>query len=801
MIPLTVDFRHKASASGSIPSTILRRETRAPNEAETLASRAVDRALRPRFGSASKLEAIAVSILVQSYDEEHDPIALATNAASAAVSLAEVPGWLGPLGCFRFDENGLNLLLAGNIERGCLSLELGSNGQLTDAEIVNAMSHALDASAKLALAQQELVSQVLSCVDKTKIPEKEDAMNDLVQTAMTAVEREHNEQLRALFAGELLSRTELQSKVSRGLVQTTVFEQAIQTAIKALDDYGNIEQVSDQVKKIAANHAVEKCAREAMVRAIHITGRRVDGRKLNELRPLSALADVFPEVSRTHGSGNFARGETRVLATATLDAPPRPRPIDLDTEAHAVRLQHERWRCTTPPRRPARGVLARHADDLEPTSQLTEAFKPRIDHLESNNSQSILESEKKVLLDGPRRFLLHYEFPASATGAATQASSERRAIGHGALAERAISAVFPSFEQWPYSVRVNAQVLASNGSSSMAAVCASSLALYDSGVPIREHVAGISVGAVQGQLLLDLNGTEDHFGDMDFKIAGTRRRVTAAQLDVKQSAGVPLSQLKKALSMATSARVEIIDTMLNVRVRKLTKFHIQDSEPNNSESPFILLSPEDEEKSDSHTKWMQLQIPRVTPKPYAPRVERLIFEVARLPDLIGPRGVTLREIERKYACSLDTTIDGEVLIFARNAANVKAARAHVSEIVADVQTGDRLSGVIVDVREYGSLVRLLRSREGLLHISEYKGAPETPETLSIGDSVEVIVIGIDPILGSLKLSRRSRATPTKQRPFVPSTRQQKLQGRSPPPPSPSPSKKIDNKKAAVAPVR
>ncbi|KAJ8605177.1 hypothetical protein CTAYLR_000380 [Chrysophaeum taylorii] len=696
-VPLTVDYRHKSAASGVVPWNARRRDPARPSEAEILAARFVDRALRPRL--AGRYEHFNVSTTVHSSDGVHDPVALATNAASAAVLLSGAP-CVGPVGCARvgMDEEGrpsaevgvgagdFDLLYAtGDEATGAIALELGCAPRFDDAAIGEALAVAHASAAEIAV---EILKVREEGEEKNLLRFQEE--EEAAAAAAEAVEASHGAAFRAFFSG-----SEILSKIDRGKAQAALNRAALETAREHSVD-----------EERACKRAVEACAKRAFVFAAVREGRRVDGRHPDNIRPLAASADLLPAA---HGSAQFSRGETEVMATATLDAPPRFRARAWDHATTAAWRDHQAWRRTAAHRRPARAATV--VSDEDPPSALSRAFAPRRINNDDKERPRVEVDDDDARYD--RRLVVHYDFPAAATGAAAQAS-ERRAVGHGALAERAVSAVFPSFANFPYSARVAADVLASAGSSSMATVCAASLALFDAGVPLAAPVAGISIGAARGRLLVDLNGTEDHYGDMDFKIAGTASFVTAAQLDVKPPTGVTLELLGEALAASRDARSRVLDEMAAC-----------------------------------------LPTPRPSPKPHAPRVETVTFDADRLVDLLGPRGRTLREIESTYRCVLDTTYDGQVLIFALDAADAADAKRHVTDLVAEVNVGDRLRGVVVEKREYGAVLKLLRNREGLLHISEFKGSPARPEQFDVGQDLDVVCVGLDPVLGNIKLSRKA----------------------------------------------
>lgn len=769
-VPLTVLYRHKAAASGEVPTNPRKREMARPSEAETLAARNIDRALRPRFKGG--FEIAQVSITVHSSDGIHDPVCLATNAASAAVALSGAP-WVGPVGCARVGPEGggdsfvadatgissFDLLYATGYEEdaGAIALELGCSPRFEDSAVEEALSVAHAAAGDVARAIKKFADAASpSPPPKESEEEGQGGDDDDERWLEEAIRKEHGSRFVDLFSGRI--EGEPLDKKGRGKLQQAVLEEARETAMRAIE---SIEFDEDKARA-ACSRAVERCAKQGFVEAA-ANGGRADRRDCDEIRPLEVTFNALPHP--VHGSSFFGRGETRVLASATLDAPPRYRNRAIDNDPAASLYQHHLWRETATKRKPRRaGDSSAIDDDSSPKSALAKAFAPKmggkrqdvpsISSEEMNRGHSFMpvaeEDDDGLLMD--RRLYVHYEFPAAATGGAA-AAGERRAIGHGALAERAVAAVFPPYAQFPYTTRVSVDVLSSNGSTSMAAVCAASMALADAGVP-HVPVAGISVGAVDRQhLLVDLNGTEDHFGDMDFKIAGTADFVTAAQLDVKPPQGVPLSLLVEALTAANIARRHIIDTMMAAGPRPE-----RDAQREALPEDILVLEQVDDSSSSapvlSEERRVSWPLKEARLKGHAPRIERIIYETERLVDLIGPRGSTLKEIESTHRCVLDTTYDGEVTIFARSATDAAKAKKHVKELVVPVKIGDPLQGVILDRREFGAIVRILKNREGLLHISEFIGGADDPEKLEVGDDVEVFVTGIDAVLGNVKLSRK-----------------------------------------------
>jgi polyribonucleotide nucleotidyltransferase len=484
------------------------------------------------------------------------------------------------------------------------------------------------------------------------------------------------------------------------------------------------------------NDVIHALFHRALVKAAIRNGSRADGRGPKGLgwktiRPIRAQAPALPEV--VHGSALFSRGDTQVLCTVTL-GPPRHGATPQD----AYEPKSDYTRPTNQTNSKATTVDAARAEyNALPVGSIR--FLRSQEALISDlNSRNVMADKERTGDSGSlaevKRAFLQYDFPQYSTGELPRGSAlhNRRAIGHGDLAERAILPVLPSAHDFPYAIRMTAEVTDSNGSSSMASVCGSVLALLDAGVPLTEVVAGISVGLAMEEenedaysLLLDITGTEDHYGAMDFKIAGTRDGVTAIQLDVKRP--LPIAVLLQAMELAKSGRGVILDQM-EAQVRGLR--------------------------------------PRPEPKESAPRVEVVRFHPSRKRDLIGPGGVVLRQLEDRFGVFIDLTQEGQCLLFGSNRDLVSRAKSTVMDLVADVEEGNVYEGTILEVKDFGALVELLRNKEGILHVSEVTSEEESrnhPEGIAgfvrqhlrVGQKVEVLCIGVDPVQGSIKLSRKA----------------------------------------------
>lgn len=411
------------------------------------------------------------------------------------------------------------------------------------------------------------------------------------------------------------------------------------------------EQLGEDVDKEQVNEAFEYVFKEIMRKHILDAGVRVDGRDLRTIRPLSAEVGLLP---RTHGSGLFNRGETQVLTTVTLG---------------------------------------------------TAADEQTIEHISGEESSE--------------RYMHHYNFPPFSTGEVSpMRGPKRREIGHGALAERAILPVLPSETEFPYTIRAVSEVLASNGSTSMASTCASTLALLDAGVPLKAPVAGIAMGVITDgdryAVLTDIQGLEDHLGDMDFKVTGTTKGITAIQLDIK-IAGLKWDIIEETLHRAREARLQILDVM-NAAISG----------------------------------------PRAELSPYAPRIQTLKIPVEKIGALIGPGGKTIRGIIEQTGVSIDVEDDGTVFVASNNGEGANQAIRRITELTAVPEIGRIYTGKVVRTTDFGAFVEFLPGQDGLVHISQLADyrVPSVEDVVRVGDEVMVMVIGIDSD-GKVRLSRQA----------------------------------------------
>lgn len=632
--PLTCDYQERTFAAGKIPGGFFKREGR-PTEKETLTSRLIDRPIRPLFpdGFRSETQVIAT---VLSHDKENDPDVLAVTAASAALQVSDVP-FLGPIGCVRLgridgafvvnptvselDRSELNLIVAASRE-GIVMVEGGAK-ELPEDVILEA----------LFLAQREiqglldLQDELQRAVGKPKRP-----------VAPPQVDRE----LFALFEQEATPRMKAAFQVPTKQERAQAVRQAEEESIAILaarfpDRVAELKAFSEEVKS------------RVMRAAIVQEGRRVDGRGLEDIRPITCEVGLLP---RAHGSALFTRGETQALVTTTLGT---------------------------------------SSDEQKIDALIGEQFK---------------------------KFMLHYNFPPFSVGEVRFLRSPgRREIGHGALAERAIQAVLPPEESFPYTIRVVSEILESNGSSSMATVCGATLALMDAGVPISAPVAGIAMGLIveggEVRILSDILGDEDHLGDMDFKVAGTARGITALQMDIKVGR-VTREIMQAALYQAQRGRLKILEQM---------------KEP--------------------------ISAPRPEVSQHAPRIVTLKIKPEKIREVIGPGGKVIRGIIEETGVKIDVEDDGTVIIASSDLKAMNRAIEIIQGITAEPEVGRVYKGIVRRIVDFGAFVEILPGVDGLLHISQIGPGrvAKVSDVLKEGEEILVKVLEIDKS-GKIRLSRR-----------------------------------------------
>ena len=641
-MPLSVEYKEKYASSGRFPGGFLKRESR-PSDYEVLISRLVDRALRPLFPDDFHAETF-VTINLISADMDIIPDPLAVLAASAALAVSDIP-FNGPMSEVRvarinnnfvvnptatqLKESDIDLMVGATFEN-ILMVE-GEMKEVSESVMIEALRVAHTAIKIQCKAQMEFASEVGSTVKRVYCHEEKD------------------EDLKKKVWDETYEKC---YKAAKSGIEKHKREEAFEAVIgEFMSQFTDENPVNEMLVKRYYHDVVKEAAR----RLVLDENIRLDGRKPDQIRPITCEIDPLPA---THGSALFTRGETQSLTTVTLGTKLDEKIID------------------------------------------------------------------DVLNQGSEKFTLHYNFPPFSTGDAKASRGiSRREIGHGNLAHRALKNMMPTDEENPYDIRVVSDILESNGSSSMATVCAGTLALMDSGIKLRKPVSGIAMGLITDKnsdkyaILSDILGDEDHLGDMDFKVTGTRDGITATQMDIKVE-GLTFEVLTKALEQAKAGRLHILGIM---------------------------------EETISE--------PRPELKPHAPRIEMLTIPKDMIGALIGPGGKVIQEIQRETGTTIIVAeIDGhgDVNIFGENKEAITAALDWVKKIVTVPEVGQIYKGKVKTIVQFGAFIEILPNKDGLLHISEidWKKIKTVEEVLKEGDEVEVKLIDIDPKTGKLKLSRK-----------------------------------------------
>ncbi|HGE69671.1 TPA: polyribonucleotide nucleotidyltransferase [Candidatus Poribacteria bacterium] len=639
--PLTVEYRERAYAAGRIPDIYGRREPR-PGTGEILIARLIDHCIRPLFPKDARNE-IQIMALTLASDKENPPDTLAVIGASAALCVSDIP-FIEPVGAVivgKIDgefiinptyeeerEGELDLFVTGT-KSAVMSVEGGAK-ILPESEILEAIDFAHQEIKKIVELQEKL----------TKLCGK--PKREFVKVEAN---EEVEERLRAAATEGIVRSIGIIDKLER----EQYLKDLKHDVAAPLEDENVSEDVIDFV--------MTKIEKEEMRRSILTEGKRIDGRGLKDIRPITCEVGVLP---RTHGSALFTRGQTQALCVTTL------------------------------------GI--------------------------SSDEEEIKDLEGKKT----KRFMLHYNFPPFSVGeVAPIRGPGRREIGHGALAERALTPVMPDEDEFPYAVRVVAEILESNASSSMASVCGATLALMDAGVPIKAPVAGVGIGLVkegdQFAILTDMIGVEDALGDMDFKIAGTKDGITAIQMDIKIS-GVSREIMELAMIQAKEARAFIIDKMLEA-----------------------------------------IPEPRPEISIYAPRIISLKIPVDKIKDVIGPGGRVIKKMQDELGVQIEIENDGTVQIASTDKEAADKAISTIRSLTEEPEIGKIYTGKVTSVTDYGAFVEIFAGREGLLHISELNDGyvRKVEDVLSEGDEVVVKLIDIDKF-GRLNLSRKAVISETKK---------------------------------------
>ena len=631
--PLSVDYEEKLYAVGKIPGGFIRREGK-PSEKAILCSRVIDRPIRPLFPSDLRND-VTVITTVMSVEQDNSPEIAAMIGASAAICISDIP-FAGPIAGVQVGLVDGEIIINPTLEQRAKStLQMTVAGTATKVNMIEAGAHEVpeDIMMKAILAAHEEIKKICAFISEVaaEIGKPKREYQHIV------VEESLFEEIRAEFSDKVKAALDTNDKTVRDERLKPVYEEV----------YAKYE--GTDVTPEAIDAVMYKLQKYIVRRWILDEGRRVDGRGLNDIRPLAAEVALLP---RVHGSGLFTRGQTQVMSVVTLGAMGDQQMLDgIDTEEY-------------------------------------------------------------------KRYMHHYNFPSYSVGETRPSRGPgRREIGHGALAERALEPVIPSEEEFPYAIRVVSEVLSSNGSTSQGSVCGSTLALMDAGVPIKAPVAGISCGLVtEGDRFItmtDIQGLEDFFGDMDFKVAGTKEGITAIQVDIKID-GLTPEIIERALMQTREARIKILDEIMLPC--------ISESRP-------------------------QLSA-------YAPKIMTMTIDVDKIRDVIGTGGKVIQKIIAETGVKIDIEDDGRVYIATIDQEAGEKAMRIIKGIVSDVEPGQEFTGKVVRIMNFGAFVEFLPGKDGLVHISKLdrKRVEKVEDVVNIGDTIDVRVIEIDK-MGRINLAR------------------------------------------------
>ena len=629
--PLTVLYQEKLYAAGKIPGGFLKREGR-PTEHETLTSRLIDRPIRPLFAEGFRNEVQVINTVMCSEPDCSSQMA-AMLGASLSLVVSDIP-FNGPIAGVvvgkvdgeliinptveQLEKSEINLVVAGT--KDAINMVEAGAKEVSEDDMLEALIFGHEEIKRLCAFQEEIVKEIGK--EKTEVE---------LRTIPTDVDKI----VREMAEKALIDAVVIEEKLERYAKIDEINENTIETLTEKWKDEEDCEEKIGFVKEL-----LEKIVADEVRRLITEDKVRPDGRKVNEIRPLSSSVDIF---ARTHGSALFTRGQTQALATVTLG---------------------------------------------------------------SLNEYQIIDG---LGVEAGKRFMLHYNFPAFSVGEIGRYGSPgRREIGHGALGERALLQVMPSEDEFPYTIRVVSEILESNGSSSQATICAGTMALMAAGVPIKAPVAGIAMGLISDgsnyTILTDIQGMEDHYGDMDFKVAGTRNGITALQMDIKIE-GINRQILKEALAQAKEGRMTILGHMLNT-----------------------IPTYRDELSA------------------YAPKVKMMRIDTDKIKDVIGSGGKVITEIINQCNdVKIDIEQDGRVYVMHQDIVWVDKALEMITNIVRAPEVGTYYLGKVVRIEKFGAFVELWQGCEGLLHVSKISAekVDKVEDVLAINDEIMVIVTEID----------------------------------------------------------
>lgn len=661
--PLTVNYQEKLYSVGKIPGGFIKREGR-PSEVATLAARMIDRPMRPLFPEGFKNEVQIISTVL-SVDQDCSPELTAMFASSLAVSISKIP-FNGPIAGVKvgrvdgqliinptpeeLEKSDLDLTVAGTKE--AINMVESSAKQVSEEDMLEALMFGHEAVKKLIAFQEEIIAE---------IGEEKMSYETLTPDA-NMIER-----IKLLATEKMDKALRIKEKLEKYAAIDAVKEEVIDLYKQENEQTLTDEELKELLVKV--NMVLSDIEYELFRSIVVKEKQRADGRKMDEIRPLSTDIDLLP---RTHGSALFTRGETQALSVTTL------------------------------------GAL---------------------------NEHQIIDG---LGLEDQKRFMLHYNFPQFSVGETGRYGAPgRREIGHGALGEKALAQVIPSEEEFPYTIRVVSEILESNGSSSQASICAGCMSLMAAGVPIKAPVAGIAMGLITHgddyTILTDIQGMEDHLGDMDFKVAGTKDGITALQMDIKIK-GITKQILKEALQQAREARLKILKVITD-----------------------------------------QIKEPRKEVSKYAPKMETFTINPTKIKDVIGRGGETITkiiceasnvtEVTNVNAVKVELEDDGRVIIYHSDRDIINKTRQMIEEITREVEVGKIYEAKVVKIEEFGCFVQLWPGCEGLVHISQlaHERVNKVEDVVSLGDEIIVKALGSDK-KGRQNFSRKDALPAPKQQP-------------------------------------
>ena len=639
--PLTVNYEEKMYAAGKIPGGFIKREGR-PSEHATLTARLIDRPIRPMFAEGFRNE-VQITNTVMSVDPNCPPEMAAMFGSSLALCISDIP-FDGPIAGVdvgrvngeyvinptteQKENSDIELSVAGTAT--AINMVESSAKEVNEEDMLGALLFGHEEIKKLVAFQEEIVREV----GKEKM-----------EVTLLSFDPAIEAQVKDLFSEAMVHAIQTEEKLAREANIEKVKETAIEHFEAVLEENDEKAGLLKQVSQL-----VDNLEKDEVRRLITEEKVRPDGRKIDEIRPLSSEIDLLP---RVHGSGLFTRGQTQALTSATLAPLGEYQVID------------------------------------------------------------------GLGIEEGKRFIHHYNFPQFSVGSVGRAGSPgRREIGHGALGERALKQVIPSPEDFPYTIRLVSEVLESNGSSSQASICAGTLALMAAGVPIKAPVAGIAMGLISDgtnyTVLTDIQGLEDHLGDMDFKVAGTKDGITALQMDIKIQ-GITEQILREALTQAKKARFEILEELTST-----------------------------------------IAEPRKELSPYAPKIEMISIHPDKIKVVIGRGGETINSIIDETGVKIDIDQEGHVSIASTDAAMIQRTKEIIEDLTREIEVGQVYEGTVRRIEKFGAFVEIAKGKDGLVHISElaHERVGKVEDVLALGDKVTVKVIEIDG-QGRINLSRKA----------------------------------------------